>query len=374
MTGRATFDDRVCEIVHGVRPLDLRKNIAQILEERLIEDRGDLNAFAECMFDIILKTKSDDSQLGEIIAEMLVLLRQEMPLFCSCGRKLPQGFRCCLVAGENAVTFTRILINCVQSRFESLIEKFATEERLGAITKDREAELAACVTFIGRLYVRKLVAARVVAQVVAETIGVSERQPHASCIHCVCELMRLIGHFMEDSKPGEALMGQFITRLNNLAELTDATTNRPIYEQEIRHCLGDLQRERSLKWPTGPVPAPVADDRPSDTEVEGTAKVLLRYIVVDWLEAERIWNQLRQCKALPPAEMLLDGPPGDANVGQHITISSLLSGRPVAVAFSQDLALLTAEVPKFAELISEFTGIYWRRIQIFDPDAAPLVE
>jgi len=255
------------------------------------------------------------------------------------------------------VTFTRILLNCVQRRFESLMKQFAEAEKAAKVTNELEFQLAACVTFIGRLYVRKLVAARVVAQVVAETIGVLERQPHPGCIRCVCELMLLIGHFMEDSKPGEALMVQFITRLNNLGALISLATILPIYDQKTRDILSDLQNARSLKWPVVP-----------------GFRVFLQYMPVDWLEADRDWQELRRRKALPPSEMLLDGPPGNSDEGQHVKIVSVLSGRTVAVACSQNLELLTAAktAAKFAELISESTGTYWHRIKLFNPDSTPL--
>merc|ERR1719149_605092 len=104
--------------------------------------------------------------------------------------------------------------------------------------------------------------------------------------------MLLIGHSMEDSKPGKALMGQFITRLNNLGALRNAGTNLLIYDETIRDVLFNLQDTRSLKWPvTACVPG---------------FQVFLQYIDVDWLEADRDWQELRRRKALPPNEMLLD--------------------------------------------------------------------
>jgi len=369
-SSRTQFETTVCKIVDDAQPLALHTTISKFQEKHLIKTAEDLNALAECSFNIILETTkggiedadetgpdSSYARLGQVIAEIMVLLRLVLPQFCSCGKKLPNGKRCCLKAEEKPVTFTRILLNCVQRRFESLMKQFPEAESAGTVTNELEFKLAACVTFIGRLYVLKLVAARVIAQVVAETIGVSERQPHPACIRCVCELMPLIGHFMEDSKPGTALMGQFFTRLNNLGALRNAATNSAIYEQKIRDILDDLQHARSLKWPVVP-----------------GFRVLLQYIVVEWVEADQDWKELRRQKALPPNQMLLDGPPGNADEGQHVKIVALLTGRTVAVACSQDLALLTAAATaaQFAELISELTGIYWRRIMLFKPDSTPL--
>jgi len=352
------------------QPLALHTTTSRFQDENLLETADDVKSLAECFFNIVLErtgggiedadqTGPDSSyaRLGQVIAEILVLLRLLLPQFCSCGKKLPNGSRCCLQVEEKPVTFTRILLDCVQRRFESTMKQFAEAERAGSVTIGLEFKLTACVTFIGRLYFHKLVAARVVAQVVAETIGVSERQPHPACIRCMCELMPLIGHFMEDSKPGTALMGQFITRLNNLRALRNAGTNLAVYDQTIRDKLVDLQHVRSLKWP-----------------VVAGCRVLLQYIVVDWAEANQDWQQLRRQKALPPNQVLLNGPPGNVDEGQHVKIVSLLSGRTVAVACSQDLALLTAAATaaEFAELISELTGIYWRRIMLFQPDSTPL--
>jgi len=363
---RAEFDAIVYKIVDDAEPLALHETIYKIQKADLIKDREDLDAFAECAFNIILETgknaehtgpSSRYARLGEVLAEINCLLRLELPQFCSCGKNLHKGGRCCLTEKEKPVTYTRIFLDCVQRRFESLMKQFAKAEKAGTVTNELVSKLAACVTFIARLYVRKLVAARVVAQVVAETIGVSERQPHPGCIRCVTEMMLLIGHFMEDSKPGEALMSQFITRLNSLGALRTAGTNLPIYDQEIHEILSDLQHARSANWPVLP-----------------GFRVFLQYMPVDWLEAGRDWQELRRRNALPPNEMLLDCPTGNADEGQHVKIVSVLSGRTVAVACSQNLELLTAAktAATFAELISESTGIYWRRIMLFKPDSTLL--
>jgi len=365
----AEFDSVVRRLVDGAEPLALRETMYKIRKGSLIEDREDLNALAECAFNIIMETGEDSEHTGpssryarpgELLADIFVLLRLELPQFCSCGKNLRDNGRCCLTPEEKAVTNTRILLNCIQRRYESLMKQFAESEKAGTVTTELEFKLAACVTFIGRLYVRKLVAARVVAQVVAETIGVSQRQPHPACIRCVCELMLLIGHFMEDSKPGEALMGQFITRLNNLRALRNAGTNLPIYDETIRDILFNLQDARSLKWPvTACVPG---------------FRVFLQYIDVDWLEADRDWQELRKRKALPPNEMLLDSLPSNAGERQHVKIVSMFSGRTVAVACPQNLELLTdaKAAAELAELISESTGTYQRRIMLFKPDSTPL--
>jgi len=304
------------------------------------------------------------ARLGEVLCEMNVLLRLELPQFCECGKKLSKDNRCCLKAEQKPVTYTRIVLDCVQQEFESLMQKFAKAEKNGTVTKELEHKLHANVTLIGRLYVRKLVAARVIAQVVAETIGVSERQPHPGCIRCVCELLVVIGHFMEDSKPGEALMGQFITRLDSLKELTNPNTHLKIYDESIRDTVKEMKQARADRWP------PLINHR-----------ALLQYETVDWKKAKLGWQALYDRHALPPDEMHRkreDGPPPGEQEKQpehvNLIIKSLISGRTVAVACSQNLELLTQ--PKtalnFPELISTQTGIYWRRILLFDTEMTPL--
>jgi len=357
------FAAKVCKLVDEAEPLSLRETIHKFQIQALIQHQADLTRFSDCTFNIIMEPKHDPertgsesryAQLGEMLSEVMGLLRLELPQFCSCGKQLRNGSRCCLLPDEKPVTFTRILLNCVQHRFETLMKQFAEAEKLDVVTKELEHSLTACVTFIGRLYVRKLVAARVIAQVVAETIGVSERQPHAGCIRCVCELFYVIGHFMDDSQPGKALMGQFFTRTDNLGALRNPTTNVVIYEQKIRDMITDMHQARFLQWP--PLPA---------------NRVLLQYFVTDWQQAVRDWEELRQRNAVPSNELHLELPPGQPHNGEHVLIRSLISGRTIAVACSQDVQQLITEAT-FRTLISGLIGIYSKRIMLFNPDSTLL--
>merc|ERR1719203_2401793 len=72
--------------------------------------------------------------------------------------------------------------------------------------------------FIGHLFLRKLLAVKVIGQVVYELIGIKDSPPEEHKIECVCELLQAIGHELDDKDHGRKLMLQFTARLMELKQ------------------------------------------------------------------------------------------------------------------------------------------------------------
>merc|ERR1711865_111462 len=262
-------------------------------------------------------------------------------------------------------TFTRILLNVTQDKFEELVKRFtAAASQPEAMTERVFCQLIALVSFIGHLYVRKLVAARVIAQVVHNLVGVRDRQPDQDLILCVTELMYIVGRTMDANAQGNTLMDQFLKRLENLAATrASGGIDEAFYPQEVRASVSALYSARLDKWP------PRA----------GTALVLVQYFIPSLQEVVKVRHELHAEKKLPPDQMMLEKPKEDElEGGVHLVVTNMMSGSVMAVLFNvQELSKAgkTAEVvTKLKGEISRATSVHASRIQLFDENSELLDE
>jgi len=136
--------------------------------------------------------------------------------------------------GEKAVTFVRVLLNTCQQEFEDLenlqiwsttveptdLERSSMEPAdLAREVQMRKKERLANVKFIGQLFLRQLLAVKVIGQVVHDLIGIRDKMPEEHMIECTCELLYDIGKFLDLTVNGKALMSQFLSRLIDLKRL-----------------------------------------------------------------------------------------------------------------------------------------------------------
>jgi len=216
-----------------------------------IDSADHLQKMVECIFDRVVQDAADEqehdlhvdrySRYGQIVfADEMLSLRLVAPTFP--------------VENDKPRTFMRILLNVTQDKFEEMVKKYAAPAIAPGepeAMRTLENQLLALVSFIGHLYVRKLVAARVMAQVVHDLIGVRDRQPAQSLIQCVVALMYVIGKTIDASKQGNMLMTQFIARLKNLAATGLPDGRGCMYKLELRSSVGELCSVReSQKWPS----------------------------------------------------------------------------------------------------------------------------
>merc|ERR1719491_1485947 len=108
------------------------------------------------------------------------------------------------------------------------------------------------VSLIGNFFVRKLLAAKVMAQVVHDLIGVRDRQPGKHLILYGAELLQVIGKCLDVSGQGNMLMTQFLARLSNLAGSQRQDTRWACYTQQARNVIETIHQSRFRKWPSRP--------------------------------------------------------------------------------------------------------------------------
>jgi len=159
--------------------------------------------------------------------------------------------------GEKAHSFTRILLNTCQNEFESLPTSFEpTEEDKQMYTPDdlridigkKKEKVLANMKFIGNLFLRQLLAVKVIGQVVHDLIGIKDAPIEEHMIECVCELLQAIGFSLDNTQHGKMLVTQFSHRLMDLKKEVDPATGRSLFSKRIQFRIQDLIDLRGRNW------------------------------------------------------------------------------------------------------------------------------
>jgi hypothetical protein len=341
---------QVRELMLHAEPSFPNKCVNQIRDVK-IDSAEHLQKIVECAFDLVLRDAVDEqthddhvefySRLGQTYADIMFCLRLVVPAFP--------------VANDKPKTFTRILLNVTQDKFEEMVKKLAAPAESDEIDNQVFSQLIALVSFIGHLYVRKLVAARVMAQVVHDLVGVRDRFPAKTLIQCVVELMYVIGKTIDGNKQGNMLMTQFIARLNNLAATTKKDGTGSLYDQQVRSLVSSLYNTRNVEnWP-----------------LRAGTQIMVQYSEVSLEDAKQEWHNLKAEQKLSPEQMKLEHPKGnEADKGSHIKITNMIKGSVMGVVFNvQDLPVVQEEaseaVGKLKDEMSNALSVHPARFQIF---------
>jgi len=182
----------------------------------------------------------------ETYADMVFALKSRYPEF-------PAG-----VDGEKPVTFTRVLLNTCQNEFENLPTTFEpSQEETATYPKDdlflmmkcRKEKMLANMKFIGNLFLRQLLAVKVIGQVVHDLVGIREAGglPEEHMIECVLALLDAIGYTLDGTTHGKMLMLQFAHRLTDLKS-SKTPDNQLKYCKRIQYQIQDLLDLRGKGW------------------------------------------------------------------------------------------------------------------------------
>lgn len=337
------------EIVSATQPTFLNITVNRICSEipwGADDNPTVLEEVVKAVFDMVSDDTIDDNsedlskhaRCGETYADLLYVM----------GTALPE---CRVPGNDKPVTLKTILLNITQDTFEFVTKKF-TDPTVPMTDVDMHRILAV-VSFIGHIYIRRLVAARVVAQVVHDLIGVKDIHPRHEYIRCVCELMLLIGKTIDSSKQGNMLMTQFLARLSNLTVLKKEFTNEPVYPEEIKDVIMGVHEARCNQWPP-----------------RAGTQVLAQFQLVSREDALANFKQLYHKGALPftvTSENPVDIQDASPDL-KDVKIVSFISGSCIGQLFSRSFtADMTAS--KLAQDISAQTSIHSERLMLFSPDS-----
>ncbi|CAE8636152.1 unnamed protein product [Polarella glacialis] len=117
----------------------------------------------------------------------------------------------------------------------------------------RKGRLLANMRFIGHLFLRRLLAVKVIGTIVHELVGFREEQPEAvpqeHCVEAVCELLQAIGHTLDSSPDGRKLMQLFLLRLCELASARSSVPEgQHKLSQRTRFQILDLRELQANAW------------------------------------------------------------------------------------------------------------------------------
>lgn len=147
------------------------------------------------VISLIFKKALAEPHYCETYADLVSNLKQSMPEFTS-----PTG---------RSVTFKTALLNTTQSEFEALSNiltltsedtKGLCNEGIELLKKKRKDRVLANMKFIGQLFLRSLLSARIVGSVLRDLSKCDkgpDAVPQEPMVECLCELIQNIGFTLE---------------------------------------------------------------------------------------------------------------------------------------------------------------------------------
>jgi len=173
-------------------------------------------------------------------------LKSEMPEFPS-----PDGGK--------PKTFKSTLLTVCQNEFESISsDSFELEdaekegkdkEEIDFMKAAKKARCLATMKFIGHLFLRQLLTARIIGEVIQDLAGchTADAQPAEHTIECICELLNAIGHTLESMPAGKDAIAQVCGRLMDLKARKDKK-GKAVYPMRMKFMIQDLLDTRGAGW------------------------------------------------------------------------------------------------------------------------------
>lgn len=236
--------NRVEELSRGVQCL-LNKIVPQnreVIVDRMAEieiaNADELNRVNQ----IIFRKALDEPHYCDTYADMVEKLQSRYPKFP------PQR------EGEKPLTFRRVLLNTCQEEFEGLpttLEPPQEEKdqmhpgEIAEYQKKIKDRARANMKFIGKLYLRELLAARVICDVLHDLLRGDENLPEEHKVECAIELMTNVGYTLEKSYQME--MQKFSARMIDLKSAR-GPNGRPALSRRVQFAVQDLLDLKDNMW------------------------------------------------------------------------------------------------------------------------------
>ncbi|EER13158.1 eukaryotic initiation factor 4f, putative [Perkinsus marinus ATCC 50983] len=203
------------------------------LAELGIDEGWKLELVVRTIFDKAIR----ESYYCEIYSDMCMQLRRVLPEFEGDDVNTP-------------MTFTRALITKCQEEFEALpVDLAPTPEEeakangdaqeLEVIRSKKKERILGNMKFIGQLFLRQLLSAKVIKEVVGQLIFRSD-EPEEHYIECVCILLLNIGSTLDHYERGREMCTRFLSRLRDIKRLD--------YPSRLKFMIQDLIDNRSRGW------------------------------------------------------------------------------------------------------------------------------
>eukprot|EP00930_Biecheleria_cincta_P056008 TRINITY_DN4221_c1_g4_i1.p1 TRINITY_DN4221_c1_g4~~TRINITY_DN4221_c1_g4_i1.p1 ORF type:complete len:529 (+),score=135.23 TRINITY_DN4221_c1_g4_i1:80-1666(+) len=220
------------------------ENVAQIVSKIAaieVETLTDLEAIIELMF----KKAVSEPHYCETYADLVFSLKAVYPSF-----PCPDGGKPATVKG--------LVLNICQNEFEELLsscdvpdaeKEGADPEELEYLRKKRKDRMRANMKFIGHLFLRQLLSAKVIGTVICELVLCEQtvEVPEEHALECVCELLLAIGYTLESMPAGRMALASVCARLKELKSRQDGQ-GKSVYCKRVQFMIQDVLDTRMAGW------------------------------------------------------------------------------------------------------------------------------
>eukprot|EP00441_Pelagodinium_beii_P042038 CAMPEP_0197635716 /NCGR_PEP_ID=MMETSP1338-20131121/11456_1 /TAXON_ID=43686 ORGANISM="Pelagodinium beii, Strain RCC1491" /NCGR_SAMPLE_ID=MMETSP1338 /ASSEMBLY_ACC=CAM_ASM_000754 /LENGTH=492 /DNA_ID=CAMNT_0043207835 /DNA_START=6 /DNA_END=1484 /DNA_ORIENTATION=+ len=218
------------------------ENVALIVEQIAaieVQDITQLQAIIELMF----KKAITEPHYCETYADLVFSLKAVYPAFPD-----PDGGK--------PVTLKGLVLNICQNEFEDLLasadlskEEIAgcDEEELEHLRKKRKDRMRANMKFIGHLFLRQLLSAKVIGTIICELVLCEQEDlPEEHALECACELLLAVGYTLENMAAGETALIAVCARLKDLK--SSKSNGKAVYCKRVQFMIQDILETRARGW------------------------------------------------------------------------------------------------------------------------------
>lgn len=220
------------------------ENVVTIAERIANTEVGTIEEL-ESLITLVFDKALAEPHYCEAYADMIFVLQSRMPRFPSEATGKP-------------VTFRAALISKCQHEFESLSSRLAVDaeeiadldaDDAECLKKRKKGRVLANMKFIGQLFLREMLSAKIVGSVVQDLAKCKrvEEAPEEPMVECICELLTNIGYTLEASPAGASCLDAVCGRL---VELKSRRAEGPkgFYGRRIQFAIQDLLDVRAAGW------------------------------------------------------------------------------------------------------------------------------
>lgn len=243
---RATFKGygQVQSCLNKIAPDNIKTIAARIMEAKVTSSDE-----LEVVISLIMKKALTEPHYCETYADLVCQLKGEMPEFPN-----PDGGK--------PVSFKSTLLNVCQSEFEHISKDSLdfTDEEIEGMDKDeidfkrgkKKERCLANMKFIGHLFLRKLLTAKIIGQVIQDLAMCHDagNNPAEHVLECICTLLNNIGYTLDGMPAGKESIKQMCGRLLDLKQRKTKKSGKAqdVYAKRIQFMIQDLIDTKNAGW------------------------------------------------------------------------------------------------------------------------------
>merc|ERR1711957_624923 len=259
-------------LLNKICPENINTIAERIEKEAQVADMLEL----EQVIVLIFKKALAEPHYCETYADLVYHLQKRMPSFPSAD-------------GGKPITFKSSLLNVCQNEFESMPRSLdladansCDPQELDFRRGQLKARFLANMRFIGNLFLRQLLTAKITASIVQDLTGCNSEAdavPEEHVIECICELLTSIGYTLDSMPAGSAPLSLVCGRLLELKQCKN-DKGKGLYSKRIELKIDDVLKTRAAGWTRKTFKAAaktkeeVRQEQERDIKKQGTGKNL----------------------------------------------------------------------------------------------------